>query len=51
MEISEAALYLVIDAECTDAIELLACLTLLGYCTTKAMEVVATCVRYGLCIH
>jgi hypothetical protein len=51
MDISEAALSLVIDAGCREAIELLALLTLMGYCTTAAMKVVADSVRGGLVLY
>lgn len=48
MSISETTLALTIDGKCNDAVELLACLTLLGFDTTDAMLHVRDAVRCGL---
>lgn len=51
MSISEATLSLTLDGQCNDAIELLALLTLLGYCVTEAMCAVRDAVHCGLVVH
>ena len=51
MSISESTLALAIDGGCSDAIELLALLTLLGYCVSDAMHSVRDAVHCGLVHH
>jgi hypothetical protein len=51
MGISEATLALTIDGKCNDAIELLALLTQLGFCTTEAMHATRDAVHSGLVQH
>lgn len=51
MSIAETTLALTIDGKCNDAIELLACLTLLGFDTTDAMHATRDAVHCGLVQH
>jgi len=51
MGIGELTLALTLDGKCTDAVELLALLTLSGVCTTLAMHAVRDAVHAGLVTH
>lgn len=51
MSLAETTLALTLDGKCTDAVELLALLTLCGYCVTESMLAVRDAVHCGLVAH